>query len=404
MKVSALEIKIADKCFAIEMSKVKHFFEVEEVFKVPSLPECVEGIVHYNNYVYPLISLKSEWGLKETYPSTAVVVIMDNKEYAVLIDEVLKIDKLEKKETFLLDVFEENGELISHLNLDFLKDKNIPTFNNTSVQKKVSKSKDKESFLLFRCEDEILAIDTKYIKKVEDKKGDSFILNNAVLNLIPFEKIYKKCEYNSVLVLENEQTLAIGIDEIIDIYFVEKENMTLSYGKFDKYFIYNQKEVKAFSEAFLDKVINQYGVHTPKAKVKNFSQKEEILILNICNKEFAVRMKNVKDIVEYSKATLKFSDENPYVKGLATTKEGLTYIVSFEKVLGCEITQSEDNKLVVLKSEEVLKALLIEDIKDIVYVNKENIIEADGDSIVGGMVLLDDKMIPLVNLKWPKDL
>jgi len=405
MKVSALEVRIADKCFAIEMDKVKHFFEVENVLKVPYLPDFVEGIVKYNHHVYPLISLKKVWGLQESNPSTAVAIVMKDREYAILIDEVIKVEKLDKKETFLLEVFEEDGNLISNLNLNFLDDIEIPTFNNHIEHKNISTSFNKDSFLLFECGDEILGVDTKYIKKIEDKQKETFILNNGVLKVLDFEKLYKKCDYNNVLILENQKVLAIGIDKVIDIYLIEKANISTSEGKFDKYFIYNQKEVKVFSNQYLEEIIDKYGMYIPKENKSKIIQKEEILVLNICNKEFAVRMKNVIDISDYDKTALQFANENPNVKGLATTKEGVTYIISFEHILNCEIKVSEDNKIIVLKNEEVLKALLVDEISDIVYVNKDNIIEAKGDSIIGGMVILDDdKMIPLVNLKWPKDL
>ena len=405
MKVSVLKIKIADKYFVIEMSKVKHFFEVENVLKIPSLPSFVEGIVKYNQYIYPLISLKKEWGLQETYPSTAVVVIYKGKEYAILIDEVIKIEKLEKKTNAFIEVFQEEGHFISHLNLNFLQDLNIPTFNNHN-KKSIINTSLKSNFLLFKCNDEIIGIDTNLVKKVEDKKDNIFSLNNAVLEVIPFENIYKKCEYNSVLILEDEKVLALGVDEIIDICFIENDNITLSEnGRFDKYFVYNKKEVKILSNKYLKYMIAKYGMHIPKEVKKTISSKIEVLLLNICNRDFAVRMQNVIDIDEYNTSSLQVLDTNPYIKGLITTKEGLTYIISYEDELGCKIKQSEDNKIIILKDDNLLKAVLVDEIKDIVYVNKENIIEAkNNDNIIGGMVIIDDNMIPLINIYYPNNL
>ena len=108
MKVAALEFRVSDKYFAVEMDKVKHLFEVENIKKLPSLPEFVEGIVKYNNYVYPLISLKKAWGIEEKDSDMGVAIVYKGREYAILIDEVIKVDHLEKKKNFLIEVFK-NG-------------------------------------------------------------------------------------------------------------------------------------------------------------------------------------------------------------------------------------------------------------------------------------------------------
>ena len=139
MKVPAIKFRVADKYFAIEMKNIKQFFEVEEILKLEGFPDFVLGITKYNKNVYPVISLKKAWGLGGEDPSTAVAIVFKDKEYAVLIDEIIKIDELEKKEAFSLEVFEENGELIGNLNLDFLNDVNIPVFFNKNEEKKRGK-------------------------------------------------------------------------------------------------------------------------------------------------------------------------------------------------------------------------------------------------------------------------
>jgi len=407
MKVAALEFRVADRYFAIEMSKVKHFFEVENIKKLDFLPHFVEGIVNYNNYVYPLISLKKAWDINdETKEDIAVAIVCKNREYAILIDEIIRIDKFDKKENFLVDVFEGNGKLIGTLDLTFLNDPRIPTFINKAEKYEEEKNTDMESFLLFKCNDEILAIDVSLIKKIENYEKDTIIINGMVLNLISSGKIYKECEKTNVLVLENKKTMAFVIGEVIDICLIDKNEITNSFeGIFNRYFLYKNKEVRVFSVNYLNKLIKKYGAVIKKDNVKNFDEKIEVLLLNICGEKFAIRMKKIVDITEYDEASLNFANNNPHVKGIITTREGATCVLSFEKILKKEPKISEDSKIVVIKDNKHFKSLLVDSIDDIIYVKNENImISKKSKNIVGGMVISEKGMFPLININWPKDL
>jgi chemotaxis signal transduction protein len=411
MKVSALEFRVADKFFAIEMSKVKHFFEIEDVMFLDFLPDFVEGIVRYNNYVYPLISLKKAWGIDDgVKEETAVAIVFKDKEYAILIDEIIKIDEMEKKENFLLEVFEENGKLIGNLNLEFLKDFKIPTFENRtekfSGEKETNQGKNKESFLIFECNGEILGVDTSLVKKIEDYEKETLILNSMVVNVMPCEKIYKECEKKNILVLENEKVMALSIGDIVDICIVDKDDVTVSSESvFNRYFLFKSKEVKVFSNTYLKNAIEKHGVHIKKDKAKKFDEKIEVLLLNICSSRFAIKMSSVLDICEYDEASLNYANDNPFVRGIITTKEGATYILCFEKILKKEMKITEDAKIIILKNEKHLKALLVESIDDIIYVKNENIlISNESDNIIGGMVVAEKEMVPLININWPREL
>ena len=404
MKIPALKFRVANKYFAVEMDKIKHFFDVENVLRLPSLPPFVVGIVRYNNYVYPLISLKKAWGIEEEDSSTAVAMVYEDNDYAILIDEIIKIDDLEKKENFLIEVFEENGEIIGNLNLEFLNNIEIPTFKNIFNREKNKILEKKESFLLFKCKDEVLGIDTKILRKVEEYTGqDVFLLNDAVITLLPFSKIYKECSLKNILIIEKDKILGIIVDEIIDIALIEENEIVSGSGMLDRYFIYNNKEVKVFNNEYLEMKLEKYGVVIPKKQKKIFSDVVEILVLDIAGEKFAVKMSNILEIVDFDETYFNFTNENPHVKGILTTKEGATFILSLEKVLGKKIEISEDTKIIVLK-DGVLKALLISGIKDLIYVEKEKIIYSQNDTYIGGVVIYNEEMIPLFNLHWPKGL
>jgi len=409
MKVAALEFRVSDKYFAIEMNKVKHFFEVEDIKKLPSLPEFVVGIVKYNNYVYPLISLKKAWGIEEEDSDMGIAIVYKGKEYAVLIDEIIKIDELEKKENFLIEVFEENGKIIGNLSLDFLKDLHIPTFKNHYIEKKDEIfNKENESFLFFKCNEEILGIETSIIKKVEEyQNSDIMILGESIVKVLDANKIYKKCEKENLIVLEDEKVAALPVGEIVDIHIIPKDKiMTSNEGVFNKYILYKGKDVKLFSTSYLKKFIAKYGVHIQKNNEnKMYNEKTEVLVVNILGEKFAIRMKNITQIEEYEESHLTFANSNPYVKGIITTNEGATYILSFEKILGKKHIKNEESKIIVLKHHSDIKAIIVDEIEDLIYVDEENVIIAnESENYIGGMIIYKDKLIPLLNINWPGSL
>jgi len=401
MKVPAIKFRVADKYFAIEMKNIKQFFEVEEILKLEGFPDFVLGITKYNKNVYPVISLKKAWGLGGEDPSTAVAIVFKDKEYAVLIDEIIKIDELEKKEAFSLEVFEENGELIGNLNLDFLNDVNIPVFFNKNEEKK-EVNKDYKNFLLFKCNNEILGIDVSLLKKVEEYNNkDVFILNKLAIPLVDFKKIYKECNKSSIVFLEDEKVLGMVVDEIMDTVIIDESEIVKGEGIFDRFFVYDNKEVKVFNNEYLKSKIEKYGVVFFDKKVEvGYLNKREILVVEICSQKFAIEMKDVLEITDYKKTLLHISNDNPYIKGIITTKEGAVILVSLEEILKKKLDDSQA-KIVVVKSNPK-RAFLIEQIDDLLYVEEDKIIFSNSDSYIGGMVL-SQEMIPLLNVNFPKD-
>ncbi|NPA11624.1 MAG: hypothetical protein GXO62_05230 [Epsilonproteobacteria bacterium] len=405
MKVSVLKFRIADKIFAIEMPKVRHFFDVEEVLTLPYLPPFVKGIVRYNDYVYPLISVKKAWNLKEEDTNTAVAMEYNGKEYAILIDEVISIEELEKKSSFLVEVFEENGELIGNLNLDFLEYIEVPTFVNKKDESKKSGELEQESFLLFECGNELLAIRSSILRKAEEYEGgDTIILNNFVLPLIPFSKIYKESEKKNILVLEDEKILGVVAGEVIDVVLVDNDEIVKAEGMFDAYFIHNNRQVKVFNNEYLKTKIERFGVVGVEKEEKHLFDKEEVLIVDVLGEQFALRMKNIVEIDEYDKANLNFSVNNPFVKGIITTRFGSAFILSLERVFSRELKPDEDTKIIVLK-DKILRALVVTSIEDLIYVDEDKIVLSDSeDTYIGGVVMEKERVIPLFNPDWPKGL
>jgi chemotaxis signal transduction protein len=405
MKVPALKFRVGEKHFAIDMRNVKHFFEVEEILSFPYLPHFVKGIVKYNNYAYPLISLKKAWNLNEEDSNIAVAIIYKGKEYAILIDEVLKIEELEKKEGFMIEVFEEDGELISKLDLEFLEYIEVPTFKNKPAEKKKLLGEE-NSYLLFKCNNELLAIKSEMVRKIDEYENkDTYSLNGFVIPLISFSKIYKDCNKESIVIIKdnNNKNMGLIVGEIIDVVLIEKDDIVKADGMFDEYFIWKNQEVKVFNNEYLKLKIEKFGVFGVEKEEKHFLDKVEVLIFKVLGQRFAMLMEHIVEIMEYKETNMHFNADNPFVKGLISTREGAAYVLSLEKLFNKEFKPTSESKIIVFRK-HLLRALIIDQIEDLIYVDESKIVFSDSpESYIGGVVM-DKEMLALFNPDWPKGL
>jgi chemotaxis signal transduction protein len=116
-----LEFKINDNLFTIEMKYIKTLFEVEKLKKVYALPKYVIGLVEHNHQIYPLISLNEAWYNKEDSwkNKNAFVLVLENEEFAILVDEIVKITEANKSENEFLEVFKDKDEIINLININW---------------------------------------------------------------------------------------------------------------------------------------------------------------------------------------------------------------------------------------------------------------------------------------------
>jgi len=403
---SVLEFKINDHLFAIEMKFIKTLFEVENVKKIPALPDYILGLVEHNKQVYPLISLKKAWYKKDDdwKGKNAFVLVLHNGEFAILIDEIIKITDAKKTKHEFLEVYKDNDSIIGSLDLNFLKNLKLPTFKNKKIDHlKSIKVNLNNNYLLFYLGDKIYGIDANLIKKTEDIVSDDEIVkvDKQIIKVLKLKKLLKvdTDESNLILLKYNKKILGLNIGDIIDIQGIDESEIFKTQGEvFNKFFLYKDKEVKIFNDEFLKKLIEKEGI-SEKEEKKRLSKKIDLLLFKVGNEKFAVRMKNVADIKEMEDVNISKIYSSDFIEGIISTKLGALFLISYEKLLN---TKTNPSKILVLKGENP-KALLIDEILDLISIDEETIILTNSnDYFIGGVVLIGDDMVNLINLNWPR--
>jgi len=410
MKEAVLEFRIGDKKFGIPTKFIKNLFEIENVKKVYGMPKYVVGLVENNKHIYPLVSLNKIWNISEdnSFKGKSAIVIVFNFDLAIVVDEILKISSAEKKGNEIFEVYEDEGEIVGKLDLEFLKDIKLPHFQNRYEVKK--SKKDTKKYLIFKNE-EVYVIDVEKVKKIDEKEKEYIEILNLPVYIEPFGKLIEKKDFEkSVIVVEKDKKfLALGVEEILGIEEVEKNEIVyLSNAIFKETFFLNGKTIKVLNNKFLDEKIENHGVVIAKTKKeKTFSTKKSILIVNIAGERFAIDMEDIDEIKECKDIhpNTTVSVENEFIKGIVTTKSGAHYLISFEKIIGRNIDMNnEDCRVIVLKSKENKKAILISNIEDLITIEKENIIySSNKEFFIQGAVCIDNDIVTLLNSEWRVD-
>lgn len=89
-----ISFNVDNKHYGIDINQVDSIVTPMEIFKVPNIPDFIEGLINLRDKVYALISLRKRFGLtdKEADENTKYIIVnADSSSAGLVIDEVSKI-------------------------------------------------------------------------------------------------------------------------------------------------------------------------------------------------------------------------------------------------------------------------------------------------------------------------
>ena len=431
MKVSVLEFSIGDALFGIQADYIKLIFDVEIIKDVDMMPDYVIGITKYGENVYPLICTAKILGMDEglcnqPIGKTAIVVKTKKGLYALLVDEILKIQEIEKTdENSIINFYKEQDTVLEEITPKFIEQKvNIPSFFEKK-EKEFAKtlSQEEKAFVLSEIEDRIIGFDIDLVKKVEDIEElkpskvpteswvDSvYSIKNMIIktgNLRKLLNINEKKGENLILLGKGNKVLGIEVDRINDFAAVSEDKISISTEEeiFDRYFIHNGKIVSVVANKHINNWIDQYALkseihHEEETKRKTT---KEILIIRIGDKKFALKMEEIIEVLNYEDVKIStYPTKNSYIKGIMAFREKTYYLISFETALNQKIDIDENTKILLFYKDGKEGALLISEIEDILSVPEDKIIPVSSeDSFIDGALISDSgDIINFLNPNW----
>ncbi len=437
MKINLLEFTVGDSLFGIRTEYVKYIFDIENIKPSPLMPEYVAGFTTQGKYVYPLICMDMLLGLSKDCSNvigkTAIVVDVYGKRFALVVDDIRKIQEIEETEegNDIVNFYNLRGQIIEEITPVYLSRRiKLPPLKQkvllSNLENKSTEKEEERSFIIFKLSDKTFGIDTEFVKKAEYlenlkkfiTRGDSWVEGVFLIKDTPVKAIDLKKVINlegnlgeNLLIVEREnKNVGLIVDEIIDIYSVLKSEINTGVNAEDifyEFLVVDKKVIPVLSQQFINQIIEKYSLVTSESKKENSLDKKEsidILVFKIGNEIFGIKMKNICEVLEGSDAHISnYPSENQLIRGLIARERESFFLISFEKLLGQNIDlNSEDTKILVIKENNIKFALLVSEVIDIQSVYESDLAEFEGDeSFIEGLVVLKNKeLINLINPLW----
>ncbi|SNZ10129.1 purine-binding chemotaxis protein CheW [Persephonella hydrogeniphila] len=435
--INILEFTVKDLLFGLRTEYIKYIFDIEHVKPAPLMPDYVAGFTVHGKYIYPLICMEKVLELSEECSDpvgkTAIAVDIDGNIYSLIVDEILKIQEIEEtsSENDVVNFYNLQGRVLEEITPQFLRKKiKFPPVKQhvetDFLGKKETQKKGEISFMIFQLGDKWLAVNTDFVRKVEDietvnitpVKEKEWIEGVFLVKGVPVKAGNMKklldignSSGSNLIILEKERKyFGLIVDEIIDIYTTEENRINRGSDTdsiFKDFFVYSNRAIPVISESFINEVLDKYSLEIEETEDEFFTKgksKVDILVFRIGKEKLGLKMENLDEVLELKEVHFSsYPTENEFVKGIIAKGNESYYLISYESALKEKIdTDSEDTKILVITDKGFKVAVLISDIEDIISVPEENIAELEDDSLFIKGTVIDKKggLLNLLNPRW----
>jgi len=104
--------------YGVSIMKVQEIIRMQEITKVPQMPNFIEGIINLRGNVIPIIDLRKRFGLmhvERTGESRIVVVSVRDRVMGIIVDGVSEVLRLSDEQV------EPPPPAVSHIGRDYIK-------------------------------------------------------------------------------------------------------------------------------------------------------------------------------------------------------------------------------------------------------------------------------------------
>ena len=92
--------KVENENFGVEITQVKEIIKMVQIFKVPNVPEFVEGLINLRSRVYAIYNLRKKFNFPAAdFSENTKIIIADVESTTIgfIVDEVSKIIRVEEE-------------------------------------------------------------------------------------------------------------------------------------------------------------------------------------------------------------------------------------------------------------------------------------------------------------------
>ena len=430
-KASVLEFLLGEELFCFSTSIVEFVFELEEFEVLDGVSPYILGIAKHDDEAVLLVdtlSLYEKDKKLDMQTPKSVVVVQDEEgaTYGMVVDAIVQIGEVEvaptsidlNSEDLIINHYKQQDKIINEIvPLPLLKSHQIPSlYRQISSAQQESSSVATQEYLLFKIANELYALQTHYVEEVVEKEGEMFVLQklNSLFqgalavrdNVVRIADLQHNNQQESELVVveHNENRFGVLASEVLGIesFVVHKIEHLEEDGKIAGFYNLDGDVVALVNTTyFLAGEEEQHKEQQGLEQQISSDAKEEYLLFAINDKDFAIDMKHIRQVVQVEDiATTKSSalGVSESVEFIAQWNNHAIDVIKLDRHLG--ITTQKNAEIIMLQCEGKMSGVLVDEIDDICYVDAKDVMKnKEQNSLIGGALLQDGKVIPTLNPK-----
>ncbi len=431
---SVVTFQIENSWFGVPSSLVKWIVDIEEVFSVSMMPEFVIGEIEQNGNLYFLVCLNKLLGFgecKDVVGKNAIIMAIGNREFAIVVDEIHKIEELkEVRSDDVVEFVRDGDEVVEVLKESFFAKLNhIPTMKPAVLMEESDTKKkmaQELSFLLFYLGDQVFGLEAdsvQFVEVIEDAKKGAFIPNEPfiegvyvvknrlmyVINLAKYLKVADSVIENILVLKKDNAYIGIGVGEILNIASVPKD--AINYSQADEKsccFLQMDRVVTVLSHEHLMHLMDRFGiVSTHKDTQKRIKTSTREFVIACIGAEYvAIDVEEIKALHEIKDVHItKALEHRKGIDGIVAIGTQ-SYLLFDLNSLAQRQCQEESGLILVMRSsykgEEFAYALKIADVQQIVQVDEKDVYEVISQDLhfIKGSLHLSKEIYNILNTAW----
>ncbi|HBU13056.1 MAG TPA: chemotaxis protein CheW [Clostridiales bacterium] len=95
-----LVFDVKDEYYSIEIRYITEIVEMMPVTVVPSIPDCIVGVINLRGAIIPIMDVRMRFGYEtKEYDSRTCIVVLDNEEIALglIVDSVQEVTEIDQE-------------------------------------------------------------------------------------------------------------------------------------------------------------------------------------------------------------------------------------------------------------------------------------------------------------------
>ncbi len=428
-----LTFRVGDSLFGVDTATVEWIVDVERVFETALMPHYVLGEIEHAGKLYFLLSLKRILGLKEENDpenSSALILNVKGKRFALLVDEVLFIKEI-KEEDYSSDSFSfysEDNEVIEIIKEEFFAFLGeIPTLRSEEedfrIERGENTKRSERDLLLFKLGERLFAVEVdllNFVEVKEDAKKGAFVeqeeivegiflIKNRIMKVINLKRLFKigTVQGENIFVFkEGNRYVALSVDEIYNVENVDEEeiNESVESENIKEFFVKDDEIVSIISKDLVMELLRKYGMISKKRDHSDRNEEgREFLIVRSGDSEFAIFMDRISGAYEMEDIVLsKTLAKRNGIEGIASIGSKSYMLLNLAEIIGKKDT-ANDHTVLIVGSKNDRIALKVAEIDDILHVPNSKIFITDQNSFIKGSIVYKEKVYNLVNGGWLVD-